>query len=415
MCGFVVSRERIINDRFIARRGQDARGALYHGGLYFAHHLLHVTGQLMTQPFIDGDVVMVYNGEIYNLPFVRSDGENIIPLYREHGTDFPKHLDGEFAIALYDFAADVALFVTDRFASKPIWRNGVECASYQSGVGGYKIPANTVEAVQISTGKFLGTWRYHKWDWRQHITSYGECIFAFVRAVEKRYTPGCFIGLSSGYDSGAIACALRGKDFKAYSIIASETESVIRERAALLDDVRIIRDFDGDAQTRHLRDNAEDFRYTISYNDGAAGDGSYKDDYAALALSHICMLAHDEGRKVYLSGMGADEILSDYSLIRRQSEFKGRFPQDLKQWRNFNDSCMASYLGKEECVGGSWAIETRYPFLDTEFVQAFLSLDVRLKNKEYKAPLFEYLTRNRFPFERSKKIGWRGLPERKIA
>jgi asparagine synthetase B (glutamine-hydrolysing) len=117
-------------------------------------------------------------------------------------------------------------------------------------------------------------------------------------------------------------------------------------------------------------------------------------------------MANMEGRKVMLSGTGADEILCDYSLIPNQSEFKGRFPDELRPWANFTGSCMYSYLGKEECVAGSWAIETRYPFLATDFVQAFLSLEVSLKNRHYKAPLYEYLTREGFPFNPNTKIGF---------
>lgn len=406
MCGFLVAHTGGGVDRFIRRRGRDGVGTLERDGLTFRHYLLNVTGEATTQPFVDGDVVALYNGEIYNLPFTRSDGENLIPQYRQHGPQFAQMLDGEFAIALYDFAIDRAFFITDRFATKPLWRNGSQCASYESGVGGYKVPANSVEAVELSTGKLIGTWKYHRWDWRQYKDDYGDCIAAFERAVAKRYTPRCFVGLSSGYDSGALACALRGRSFKAYSVIASETRSIIDARAAQLDDVEIIESFDIRAQEMHLEQNAEQFFYRIRYDDGVGGRGSYKADYASKALSHICSLALTEGRKVCLSGGGADEILSDYSLIPRQSEFKGRFPDKLEPWGNFVDSCQYSYLGKEECVGGSWSIETRYPFLDTEFVQEFLSLTPQLKNRDYKAPLFQYLTRERFPFERNRKIGW---------
>ena len=94
------------------------------------------------------------------------------------------------------------------------------------------------------------------------------------------------------------------------------------------------------------------------------------------------------------------------NTLRVLSDFKGRFPNDLVQWANFTGSCQYSYLGKEECVGGSWNIETRYPFLDTAFVQSFLSLAAELKNRNYKAPLFEYMTRTGFPFQRDVKIGW---------
>lgn len=405
MCGFLVSRNGRGNDRFIRRRGQDATGYLNRDGLLFAHYLLHVTGEMTVQPFTDRDVVAVYNGELYGQPFERSDGENIIPAYREAGDAFPMLLDGEFCVALYDFVADTAYFVADRFATKPIWRKGIECASYESGVGGHKIAANTIEAVRISTGETLFVRSYHEWDWRQHVQTYDRCIEALEKAVAKRYKPGCFIGLSSGYDSGAIACALLGKDFKAYAVLASESRHIVRERARLIGNVEIIDGFDQSAQMRHLCHNAEDFSYRIRYDHGIVAT-SYKSDYAAKALSHICMLASGAGRKVCLSGMGADEILSDYSLIPNQSQFKGRFPDDLKPWENFTGSCMYSYLGKEECVAGSWNIETRYPFLDQAFVQAFLSLAPELKNRSYKAPLYEYLSRECFPFERDRKIGF---------
>jgi Asparagine synthase (glutamine-hydrolyzing) len=405
MCGFIVSKDGRGNPTFIRRRGQDFYNACSRNGLKFEHFLLQVTGQTTLQPFVDGDVIALYNGEIYNLPFSRSDGENIIPAYREFGPLFAHELDGEFAIALYDFAEDLALFVTDRFATKPLWRNGIECSSYQSGVGGHKVLANTVEAAWISSGEELEPVHYHAWDWRQRVEHYDGCLEAFVSAVDKRYKPRCFIGLSSGYDSGAIACALRGTDFKAFTVLASESRRVVDERVTMLDAVDVIDGFNIPEQERHLRENAEEFNYRIRYDNGL-GETSYKSDYAAKAHSYICSLAHGEGRKVCLSGTGADEILADYSLIPRQSEFKGRFPEELKPWSNFTDSCMYSYLGKEECVGGSWNIETRYPFLDTAFVQSFLSLTPELKNRNYKAPLFEYLTREGFPFERDRKIGW---------
>lgn len=405
MCGFIVSRQGRGNPHFISRRGMDTKGECERDGLHFVHFLLHVTGQLTPQPFIDGDVIAVFNGEIYNLPFTGSDGENIIPMYREYRGHFPSMLDGEFAIAVYDFANDLAVFATDRFATKPLWRNGAECASYESGVGGYKVPANTVEIVRISTGELLSCIRYHKWSWEQTVDSYEPCVAAFLRAVDKRYAPRCFIGLSSGYDSGALACALLGRNFKAYTVLASESPAVISKRAELLPSIQVIRQFDVAAQQRHLQEYAEEFLYRIRYDDGLSVV-SYKLDYAAAALSHICSLAHREGRKVYLSGTGADEILSDYSLIPRQSQFKGKFPPRLEPWENFTDSCQYSYLGKEECVGGSWSIETRYPFLDTAFVQSYLSLTVELKNRRYKAPLDELMTRCKFPFERNRKIGF---------
>ncbi len=399
MCGFLVYKLKGSNN-YIKRRGPDLTTEVKKGGFTFIHNLLHVTGELTPQPYIDGDIVCLYNGEIYNHKYERSDGENLIPLYKKYGVDFPKYLDGEWAIALYDFNKGVAIFATDLFATKPIWRKGLECGSYESGVGGYKIPANTIEIVH-----FKGTEdqkEIHKWDLNQYKNSYDDWIKAFEEAVTKRATPGCFIGLSSGFDSGAIACALlkQNMDFKAFIIEARENPNVLKARMKLLNDYEYM---DHTVSFRVERDwvarNIEDFTYKLKTKK------SFKEDSASLGLSKICRHARAEGRKVYLSGQGSDEIIADYALYPYQSTFKGTFPEKLTLWENFYEGAQYSYLGKEEYVAGSHGIETRYPFLDKKVVQEFLWLTPILKNKYYKAPVHEYLTRNHFPFEEGVKIG----------
>ena len=64
------------------------------------------------------------------------------------------------------------------------------------------------------------------------------------------------------------------------------------------------------------------------------------------------------------------------------------------------------YIAKEEYVAGSFGIETRYPFLDTQLVQEFLWIESDLKNKYYKSVVHEYLMRNNFPFDENNKIGF---------
>lgn len=151
MCGILIYKEKG-NNEFIRKRGPDLTNKIEINGLTFVHNLLSVTGEFTEQPFIDGDdIVCEYNGEIYGIPFERSDGEVLIPMYKQQGLVFPNSLYGEYAIALYDFKNDIALFITDPFATKPLFRNGIECASYESGVGGEEIPPNTIEGVKIST------------------------------------------------------------------------------------------------------------------------------------------------------------------------------------------------------------------------------------------------------------------------
>ena len=409
MCGILVYKNnKEGNNFFIQKRGQDFTNKIERNGFTFVHNLLSITGEFVSQPYTEGDIVCLYNGEIYNHTFIKSDGENLIPLYKKYGTDFPKYLDGEWAIALYDFEKKLAVFSTDLFATKPLWRKGLECGSYESGVGGHKIRANTIEVIYFDGGENdkEETKEIHKeiqeWDFNQHKDTYDDWIKAFEKAVKKRARTGCFLGLSSGYDSGAIACELLKQDveFKAYIVEGREDKAVLKERIKLLKNYKYFgQDEDFREEIDWVNNNIEDFKYKTA-------EESIRKDGASLGLSKICRFAHEEGRKVYLSGQGADEIISDYALFPKQSTFKGKFPEDLKIWNNFYEGYQYAYIGKEEYVAGSHSIETRYPFLDKDVVQEFLWLKAELKNRNYKAPIYEYLTRNKFPFLKDKKIGF---------
>ena len=376
-------------------------------GYYFMHYLLHITGDKVIQPFVDGNIVCLYNGEIYNHKFKESDGENLIPLYKKYGYDFPKYLDGEWAIALYDFDKGVALFSTDIFGTKPLWRNGTECASYESGVGGHKIIPNCIFAMDLKTKVPVYTGHVYEFDFNnQHKDTYDDWIAAFKRSIKKRARDDCFIGLSSGYDSGGIACELNNQEipFKAYSIPNNENLKLLFKRDEILNDVMFIQPKDRfELVKEFLKENMESFKYTIEYNE-IVKDSTIHDDPAHVGLGIICEQANKDGRKVYLSGQGADEIMSDYApYLMAQSSLKGEFPRDLKRWHNFQNGCQESYIAKEEYVAGAYNIETRYPYLDKDVVQEFLWLKQGLKNRMYKAPLTEYLNRNDFPYEKTKR------------
>lgn len=406
MCGFLVSKNKGDNSK-IQKRGPDATHTASFEGLKFTHNLLSITGEFTTQPYVNDDIVCVYNGEIYNHKYTKSDGEVIIPLYKKYGPNYAKRLDGEYAIAIYDFSKRIAVFSTDPFSTKPLWVNGIECASYKSGVGGTELPPNTTRVVDIDSSKVIKDRKNVEFDFSQQLkTDYQDWIVAFEEAIRKRAKHGCFIGLSGGYDSGAIACELekQGIDFTAYSIIAQENVSVINQRhgRGIKGHVVKLSSTDYKNAQDHLKTEAEDYEY--SYH---GKSGLMSNDKGAVGLAHVCKMGRGDGYKVYLSGQGSDEILSDYSLYPGQSTFKGVFPEDLQEWENFNGGAQRSYIAKEEHVAGSFGIETRYPFLDTKLVQEFLWLTPELKNKHYKAPLYEYLSSSDYPFTQGEKVGFR--------
>jgi len=417
MCGFITTTEQGYGDnRTIRRRGEDCAVRMVRNGWVFEHFLLNMTGDFTPQPFVseDGLIVCAYNGEIYNANRFcaegryNSDGECLIDLYRLHGERFCRYLDGEFAIALYDFGHDLAMFSTDAFRMKPIWFNGDGAASYESGLAApsQPVPMNTTIIRNLKTGaeKRLSV---HDFVFDNQVeTDYDKWIRAFEAAVAKRGSgKKGFLGLSSGYDSGAIHCAAKraGLDMKPYSILGGEDEDILR------------------ARNEPLPFTAEDYRWGQSYLAEHMEDFVYDiygkvrrltDENSAFAMAYIMQAARADGRRIYLSGQGADEIISDYGPWAGQSDFKGTFPTDLKPWGNFYGNCQEAYLAKEEHVGGAFSVETRYPFLDSAVVQAFLDLTTEAKNRHYKAPIREYLLRHNYPFREGSKLGFgpqRGL------
>lgn len=88
------------------------------------------------QPMHDksGGLTIVFNGEIYNYLELRellkgrghqfvseSDTEVVLEAYREWGPDCLAHLNGMFALALYDRAANQLLLARDRAGEKPLF------------------------------------------------------------------------------------------------------------------------------------------------------------------------------------------------------------------------------------------------------------------------------------------------------
>ncbi|HEX3678581.1 MAG TPA: asparagine synthase (glutamine-hydrolyzing), partial [Galbitalea sp.] len=121
----------------IVHRGPDSRGLYLQGNVALGIQRLAVidivTGD---QPISneDGSVVVVLNGEIYNFRELRrslesrghvfrtrSDTEVIVHLYEERGVECVQELDGMFAFALWDDAADRLLLVRDRMGEKPLF------------------------------------------------------------------------------------------------------------------------------------------------------------------------------------------------------------------------------------------------------------------------------------------------------
>src|SRR5947209_12298596 len=122
--------------RALAHRGPDAEGYYEAPGIGLGHRRLSIIdlstgGQPMCNE--DGTVWIVFNGEVYNFPDLRrrlegaghtfrtdSDTETIIHLYEDEGPDCFSHLNGMFAIALWDSNRRRLVLGRDRVGKKPL-------------------------------------------------------------------------------------------------------------------------------------------------------------------------------------------------------------------------------------------------------------------------------------------------------
>lgn len=457
MCSFVLASFLLANatleaaNRIQRLRGPDATTHVRVGGFDIVHNLLSMTGDLVMQPFRDpvAGHAAVFNGEIYNadvlltssnaaVPFVRSDGEVLLPAYQRFGaTRMFQMLDGEWAAVVIDWSEGLLTLSRDCFGTKPLYYAVSEdssrfaAASYRSallGIGFRRaetktVPPNSILHLRFSVTTASGTASAFKargpghtvceFDLRQWKTSTAEWRAAFLASVAKRaHGQRVFIGLSSGYDSGALQLALHQLSiapFDSFTIAALEDLDIVHRRqdrapgppgsrAAVvhlgLNDLY--------REARWVAEHVEPAQYVTP----ALRGGDIFSDPASVGLSYIARLAKEAMAggtaaqlrfPVFLSAAGADETLCDYGFngtaLAEHSAFRGIWPTDLGPvfpWPSLHLGTQRDYLAKEEHVCGAHGLEARYPFLDRRVVQEFLWLRSDVKGKEYKRPLADF-------------------------
>ena len=493
MCGILFTNKEIMDlqtvIKFLKNRGPDHTEHKIINEYNFVHVLLSMTGKDLTiQPFVYDNIIIMFNGEIYNYKDFgdfNSDGECIIKCYKKYSHNFARYLDGEFAIVLVDFNTNELFYSTDVFSTKPLWcaidnNKDIGISSYESCLKELQfknikqVNPNSTYRVQLNSlgqknfiNNYIEKRTVYDFDLRQFKTNYHDWNIAFENAIIKRTRDvkhGVYLGLSAGYDSGLIACVLSKLkiDYKAYTILGSENPDIIKarnnwkkeervssgeiidmSRKEFLEENNILKEKceeyilkieNGERQTyiKNLieisnlkKNNANNANNDIinNYSNKAKSileiykfrmkGQKVTDDNGSIGLSKICRLGVKNNYKIYLSGSGADEIISDYGYNKIKhyghSTIGGYFPQNLKEifpWKNFFGNTQRAYLMKEEVVSGTHGVEGRYPFLDKNVVQEFLWLTPELKNKNYKSVIYNYLKKENYPFEENKKVGF---------
>ena len=284
--------------------------------------------------------------------------------------------------------------------------------------------ANTSYKICLKTHKIIETDFVYKFDLTQTKDYYEDWIQAFQDSVKKRTTgisKKLFIGLSAGYDSGLIYLELikNNTPFYSYTVYGNENENIINQRLKITNHFHkhVKLTYNPSIQKvykKYIISHSEPYRFEIENSSKTYTENKLlSEDDGAISLARICQFSKKDKCKIFLSGIGSDEIISDYGFNGKKfgphSNFGGLFPENLNSifpWPSFYKSTMQSYLSKEEYVCGCYGIEARYPFLDKKVVQEFLLLSASLKNKNYKAPIHYYFKKTNFPFEAGRKTGF---------
>jgi asparagine synthase (glutamine-hydrolysing) len=122
----------------LIHRGPDAEGIFIKGPIGLAHRRLSIIdlSEIANQPMQDetGNYHIVFNGEIYNFKTLRqdltasgsqfhteSDTEVLLEAYKKWGTNCLEHLNGMFALAIWDHPKQRLFLARDRLGKKPLF------------------------------------------------------------------------------------------------------------------------------------------------------------------------------------------------------------------------------------------------------------------------------------------------------
>jgi asparagine synthase (glutamine-hydrolysing) len=331
----------------------------------------------------DRSVWVVFNGEVFNYIELRaellraghqfytnSDTEVIVHLYEQHGERFVDHLNGQFAIALWDRKRQKLILARDRTGIRPLFHtrvNGrlafasevkalfalpeVPRALNVSAIGDVMTywsalsPDTVFEGIQsLPPGHVLSIERGREtltryWDWEfpeeapgreRSAESYEEELRGLLTdAVKLQLRADVTVGayLSGGLDSSAIAALVRkihGQPLITFSIAFEDPEfdeSAFQSRMA------------ASLGTQHTsilcrkQDIAEIFPKVILHTESPI----LRTAPAPLLL--LSKSVREHGLKVVLTGEGADEVFGGYDLFKEAQvrRFWARSPQST--WR----------------------------------------------------------------------------------
>jgi len=385
-------------------RGPDGRGTRVDGPIGLGHarlSIIDLEGGAQPLSNEDGTVWTVFNGEIFNYVELRatlqgqghrfatrSDTEVIVHLYEQHGDDFVQHLNGQFAIALWDGTRQRLVLARDRVGIRPLfhtWHDGrlafasevkalfalpgvpraFDAAALASTFSYWSVlpPASVFAGISVLPPGHLmcvengtaRTWRY--WDWRfpgaRAVDSGSEARCAdelrelLIDAVRLQLRADVPVGayLSGGLDSSIIT-----------TIVRRHTDTPLRSFSLTFEDAEFDESVHQQALVAHLGTDHSSIRATRAMIGAAFARMVWHAEAPVVRTAPAPMMlladsVRDAGYKVVLTGEGADEAFGGYDLFKeaRIRRFVAHAPQSA--WRGRLLERLYPYLANSPAAG----------------------------------------------------------------
>jgi asparagine synthase (glutamine-hydrolysing) len=348
----------------LVHRGPDDSGYFYAGGVSLGHRRLSILdlSQKGHQPMEFDGLMIVYNGEIYNFPQLRTelellghqfnsncDTEVILHAYAAWGADCVNKFNGMWAFCIYDGKNNLLFLSRDRFGVKPLYyffddgkflfaselkairqallsceidKDALNFYFYQKYIGGehtifknfYKLKPGHNLIFDLQTKKISNEPYYdlenqiaqcESVPLRQRLQSFEPLL---ADAVEKRLIADVPVGsfLSGGIDSSLISAiiAKNKKDFKTFSIgFEDESYDEIKYSKIVSEYVKT------DHHYKYLDIDEELIKYVVGAMDEPFGDSSILPTYLLSKITR-------EHVTVSLSGDAGDEVFGGYDSYK---------------------------------------------------------------------------------------------------
>jgi asparagine synthase (glutamine-hydrolysing) len=354
----------------ISHRGPDSDGIFSKGPICFGFRRLSILdlSDIANQPMVsnDGEIVIVFNGEIYNFIEIRreliskgytfnthSDTEVIINSYIEYGFDCIEKFNGMWAFAIYDFRKKILFCSRDRFGVKPFYyyqnedsiffsselkalhnacdlRNANLSKVYEYLAYGYRINDGETyfdNCFELLPGTNLiyqnNQLRFHKY-YELGLNSYKhsdslsfneEYIQLFESAVQLRYRSDVPVGilLSGGFDSSSIAKVTDNLVEKG-ALEQTEIHAFIASFPNFKDDeTPIAREFIKTCKHIKLHEMIIDSKSIVDdFENTIYGLDHPIKSFTIIVHNNIMKKCKERGIKVVLNGQGSDEAFAGY-------------------------------------------------------------------------------------------------------